>query len=179
MAVPNFFQGMSAEVQIYNLIDFMDVVSGDRNDDNRGDNIVLEIVNAMQRLSCPLIYVGERDIFPAMVHHLVVVTDPAYREQWVTRVHIEATHGDDDMARKFRITLKSGSGDDVNENTRYFNSVYDFMPVLLAIALIAKERPGRPVEWSEIETMLSFAGSKDFVKPWTPRVNGPAKEVWQ
>ena len=170
MTVPNFFQGMTAAQQVYVLGDLLNVASGDRNDNKRGDNVVFEIVNVLKRFEVPLAYVGEKTLANGRVKHLVVVTDPADREQWVTRVFVEATRGADDTTRKFRVTLKSDVPPPFTGRTevpRHYNDVDDFKRALLTIALIAKSNPGRPVAWADVKKIIRVTGLRMANAPWT------------
>jgi len=161
---------MSAGQQVYALAEVLNVVQDNRDDHARGDNLVLEIVNALQQFDVPLAYLGEKNLDSGHVHHLVVVTDPNERERWVTRVFVEATRGADDTPRKFRVTLKSDVAPPFtgrNEVTRHYNDANDFCRALLAIALIAKTNPGRPVAWADVKKVIRVTGLRMANAPWT------------
>lgn len=169
MTAPNFFEGMSAGQQVFALAEVLNVVQDDRDDHARGDNLVLDTVNALQQFDVPLAYLGEKNLDNRFVQHLVVVTDPNERERWITRVFIEATRGADDTARKFRVTLKSDVAPPFtgrNEVTRHYNDAADLCRAMLAIALIAKTNPGRPVAWADVKQVIRITGLRMANAPW-------------
>ena len=164
MTTPNFFEGMSAEEQVRALTGMVfEHVRRHYDHSDRTNDLVCEAIEVLQWRGVPIRYYGEPLAHPCTDKHLVEVPDHAAPEWLVTSVDIESARGVDDTTRKFRVALKS---DDRDETERYFNSVYDFMPVLVGIGYLAKTHPGRPVTWNDLEAVVDYAGSSEPIAPW-------------
>ena len=164
MTAPNFFEDLSAEEQVRALTGMVfEHVRRYYDQSDRTNDLVPEAIEVLQWRGVPIRYYGEPLAHPCIDKHLVEVTDHAAPEWLVTSVDIESAAGADDTARKFCVTLKSDGRD---ETERYFNSVYDFMPVLVGIGYFAKTNPGRPVTCNDLATVVDYAGSSEPITPW-------------
>ncbi len=165
MTEPNFFEGMHPGEQVRALTGMVfEHVRRHYDHSDRTNDLVCEAIEVLQWLRVPIIrYCGEPLAHSCTDKHLVGVIDHGDPKCLVTSVDIESARGGDDTTRKFCVTLKS---DDRDETERYFDSVYDFMPVLVGIGYFAKTRPGRPVKWSDIATVVEYAGSDEPIDPW-------------
>ena len=165
MTTPNFFEGMSAEEQVRALTGMVfEHVRRYYDHSDRTNDLVCEAIEVLQWLRVPIIrYYGEQVVPSCIDKHVLGVIDHGSPEWLVTSVDIESARGADDTARKFCVTLNP---DDRDETERYFNSVYDFMPVLVGIGYLAKTYPGRPVTWDDLAAVVDYAGSSEPITPW-------------
>lgn len=159
MTEPNFFQDLHPADQVRALSGLIfDHVRRYYDPADRTDDLVREAVDVLEWLRVYAVYTDEYPNLPDK--HLIRFANSGFAGYWSAIVDIESHRGGD-VSLKYRVTL--GPED---PEARYFESVDDFMPVFVGISYFAKTRPGRPVKWSDIATVVDYVGSSEPIGPW-------------